>query len=107
MTAYRVEELTAQLKGRPAEYLEFMSVPDMSCGIYRLEPGASDPQHPHRQNEIYYVLTGAGSFHDKDGRREVSQGDVLYVSANAEHRFEDITETLTLLVVFAPGERPD
>lgn len=107
MTAYRMQELMAQLKGRPVEYLEFMSVPDMSCGIYRLEPGASDPQQPHRQDEIYYVLTGTGSFHDENGRRQVSKGDVLYVPANAEHRFEDIRETLTLLVIFAPGETKD
>ncbi|MDA0787852.1 MAG: dimethylsulfonioproprionate lyase family protein [Proteobacteria bacterium] len=105
MTAYQIEALSRRLTGRPVEYLEFMNVPDMSCGVYRLVPGASDPQQPHSQDEIYYVINGAGSFRDDDGVRQISPGDILYVPANATHRFEDIMQTLTLLVVFAPGKR--
>jgi len=36
--------------------------------------------------------------------RSISQGDVIYVEKNLEHRFFDIAEDLELLVIFAPAE---
>jgi len=33
-------------------------VPSISAGLYVLEAGADDPQGPHRQDEIYYVIAG-------------------------------------------------
>ena len=39
-----------------------------------------------------------------DEDREVSAGSVLFVAAEVEHRFYDITEELAVLVFFAPAE---
>jgi quercetin dioxygenase-like cupin family protein len=36
--------------------------------------------------------------------REVSGGSVIFVAAEVEHRFYDITEELAVLVFFAPAE---
>jgi quercetin dioxygenase-like cupin family protein len=36
--------------------------------------------------------------------REVSVGSVIFVAAEVEHRFHDITEELAVLVFFAPAE---
>ncbi len=74
-------------------YSEFLHVPTMSAGLYVLPPGSTDPQRPHHEDEIYYVV-----------RREVSAGSVLFVAAEVEHRFYDVTEELAVLVVFAPAE---
>ena len=58
------------------------------------------PTTPHDQDEVYVVVRGKGVlFHD--GQRDrFEPGDLLFVAAGTEHRFEDFTEDLTVWVVF-------
>jgi quercetin dioxygenase-like cupin family protein len=85
-------------------YREFLRVPSMSAGLYVLAAGATDPQKPHHEDEMYYVIRGKGRFRAGDDDQEVSAGSVLFVAAEVEHRFYDITEELAVLVFFAPAE---
>ena len=64
---------------------------------------ATDPQRPHHEDEMYYVLRGRARFKAADEDREVSAGSVLFVAAEVEHRFYDIAEERALLVFFAPA----
>jgi mannose-6-phosphate isomerase-like protein (cupin superfamily) len=97
-------ELEQQRAASGKRYREFLRVPAMSAGLYVLAAGATDPQSPHHEDEMYYVVRGRARFHVGDEDREVSAGGVLFVAAEAEHRFYDITEELTVLVFFAPAE---
>jgi mannose-6-phosphate isomerase-like protein (cupin superfamily) len=85
-------------------YHEFLRVPAMSSGLYVLAAGATDKQSPHKEDEIYYVVRGRGKIRIGGQETPVSQGGVVFVKANAEHRFFDIEEELVLLVFFAPAE---
>jgi quercetin dioxygenase-like cupin family protein len=85
-------------------YREFLRVPAMSAGLYVLSAGATDLQHPHHEDEIYYVVRGRARFNAPEEDREVSAGSVIFVRAQVEHRFYDIAEELAVLVVFAPAE---
>ncbi len=85
-------------------YREFLRVPSMSAGLYVLPAGSADPQRPHREDEMYYVLRGTARFKAGNEEREISEGSVLFVAAEVEHRFYDITEELAVLVFFAPAE---
>ena len=85
-------------------YREFLRVSSMSAGLYVLAPGANDPQRPHHEDEMYYVIRGKARFHAGDDDQEVSAGSVLFVAAEIEHRFYDIAEELVVLVFFAPAE---
>jgi mannose-6-phosphate isomerase-like protein (cupin superfamily) len=87
-------------------YHELLREPAMSAGLYRLPAGASDPQRPHEQDELYVVLDGRAAIVVEPGdvRRELRAGSVVYVPARASHRFVDIAEDLAVLVVFAPPE---
>jgi mannose-6-phosphate isomerase-like protein (cupin superfamily) len=96
-----IEELRAQ-KGQL--YREFLRVAAMSAGLYVLPAGSVDPQQPHRQDELYYVIRGRARFRAGDEDCEVSAGSLLFVAADAEHRFFNITEELSVLVFFAPAE---
>ena len=66
----------------------------MSAGLYVLAAGATDPQRPHHEDEMYYVLRGKARFKAGDEDREISAGTVLFVTAEVEHRFHDIAEEL-------------
>jgi quercetin dioxygenase-like cupin family protein len=101
-------EIEERRAGSSKPYREFLRVPAMSAGLYVLPAGGADHQKPHREDEIYYVLRGrarfqAGSEGDKEDR-EVSAGSVIFVAAQVGHRFYDIAEELTILVIFAPAE---
>jgi mannose-6-phosphate isomerase-like protein (cupin superfamily) len=85
-------------------YLEFLSVPAMSAGVYVLPAGGTDPQHPHQEDEMYYVVRGRARMTVADQQQFVQEGSVIYVEANVEHRFHDIEEELVVLVFFAPAE---
>jgi mannose-6-phosphate isomerase-like protein (cupin superfamily) len=101
-------EVIGTLLAEGRSYQEFLRVPAMSCGVYMLSVGAVDPQKPHAEDELYYVISGAASMKVKteDGEedREVGPGDMIYVKAGQEHRFHDITQELVTLVIFAPAE---
>jgi mannose-6-phosphate isomerase-like protein (cupin superfamily) len=85
-------------------YREFLRQPSMSLGLYVLEAGADDPQTPHDEDEVYYVISGRATVR-VDGRDSpIGPGSVVFVGKRVEHRFHSITERLELLVVFAPAE---
>jgi mannose-6-phosphate isomerase-like protein (cupin superfamily) len=53
---------------------------------------------------MYYVIGGKGQFTCAGETVNVETGRILFVEKGTEHRFHDITEDITLLVVFAPAE---
>ena len=76
----------------------------MSAGLYALPAGGIDPQHPHAEDEIYYVIHGKASIQIDGKDTAVGEGSVIYVPAGVEHRFHTITDDLQVLVCFAPAE---
>ena len=71
----------------------------MRVGIYAPRAGR-DPQGPHDQDEIYIVASGRGSFVKGTERRPFGPGDLIFVEAGVEHRFEDIGDDFATWVVF-------
>ena len=97
-------EIDEQRAQTGKSYREFLRVPAMSAGLYVLPAGGTDLQNPHREDEIYYVVRGRARFKAGSEDREVAVGSVIFVAAEVEHRFYDVTEELALLVFFAPAE---
>lgn len=85
-------------------YREFLRVTSMSAGLYVLPEGATDPQRPHHEDEMYYVVRGRARFRADGKDQAVSAGTVLFVAAEVEHSFYDVDEELAVLVFFAPAE---
>lgn len=85
-------------------YVEHLSVPDLSLGTYSLRAGAVDTQTPHAEDEVYLVLRGRARFTAGGDTVDAQTGSCLYVPAHEEHRFHDVTEDLTVVVVFGPAE---
>jgi mannose-6-phosphate isomerase-like protein (cupin superfamily) len=98
-----VSEIKGRLTGKAVEYLEFLNVPALSCGLYSLAAGSKDMQAPHDEDEVYFVLEGKARMHLGDEEREVTPGSLLYVKAATEHGFFEIEEDMLLLVLFASG----
>jgi mannose-6-phosphate isomerase-like protein (cupin superfamily) len=103
MQIFQLEELTGDMSVTERAWQEFLRVPALSMGIYRLRAGDADKQ-PHTEDEVYYVIGGCAQFRAGNEKRAVRAGTILFVERNFEHRFFDITEDLTILVFFAPAE---
>jgi mannose-6-phosphate isomerase-like protein (cupin superfamily) len=101
--AFRLPQLVADQAKANEEWREFFRVESLSLGVYALKKGAVDKQTPHKQDEIYYVVSGRATLTVEDEHHPVEAGSVVYVAAHAKHRFHDITEDLTTLVFFAPA----
>jgi len=86
-----------------ADYAEHLRVPALSVGTYSIPAGALDDQVPHREDEIYHVVSGRGSFTSGGRTVDAAAGVTLFVPAGEDHRFHDVTEDMTVLVFFAPA----
>jgi len=104
MQAWEYGEIAAEQARRVRLYHEFLRVPDLSAGLYVLPVGATDPQSPHTEDELSYVVAGRGMVTVGPETRPVVPGTTIYVAAAVPHRFHDIAERLELLVVFGPAE---
>jgi mannose-6-phosphate isomerase-like protein (cupin superfamily) len=104
MEAHELADVVVRRQAAGTPYLEFISVPDLSVGLYVLAAGQPDLQQPHTEDEAYYVVAGTGRIQVGDEDRDVRPGSIVFVGAGVPHRFHDITEDLTLLVVFGPAE---
>jgi mannose-6-phosphate isomerase-like protein (cupin superfamily) len=85
-------------------YVEHLRVPDLSVGTYSIPAGGRDDQSPHTEDEIYVVTRGRARMTAPTGSVDVGPGSVIFVPANEEHRFVDVAEDLSVLVLFAPAE---
>ena len=104
MDAFELADLAARQEASGRPYLEFLTVPDLSVGVYVLRAGEPDLQQPHTEDEVYYVVSGRGRISVGDDDREVRAGSIVFVARAVAHRFHDIAEDLTLLVMFGPAE---
>ncbi|MDO8485927.1 MAG: cupin domain-containing protein [Candidatus Limnocylindrales bacterium] len=116
MQAWDLAEIDAARAAGGQPYREFLRVPNLSAGLYVLDAGATDPQSPHTEDELYSVVAGRGAVTVGDETREVSTGSLVFVAATVPHRFHGIAKRLEILVVFGtaealeadrgPGQRP-
>ena len=105
MQSFEILTIIEKIHRTKKSYGEFLRIPNISMGVYFLPAEAKDPQKPHTEDEVYYVLSGKGEFWCEGESQSVQIGTVLFVPAKAEHRFLNIAEDLTLLVFFTPAER--
>ncbi len=74
----------------------------MKCGLYA--PSGSDRQEPHRQDELYIVVSGTGDIVKNGERLRFAPHDVIFVEAGAVHRFENFSQDFQTWVVFWGSE---
>lgn len=94
-----VEDALGRLPGAAGE--RFVSV--LEHGTLQVEiyaPRGEDTQGPHTRDEVYIIMGGSGVFLNGGVRHWFSRGDLLFVPAGREHRFEAFTDDLVTWVIF-------
>ena len=88
-------------------FVELFSHGTLSVELYA--PRGADPQHPHTRDEVYVVVSGRGDFMCDGRRMSFGPGDLFFVAAGVEHRFEQFSDDFATWVVFfgpSGGEIP-
>ncbi len=96
--------LAASRDGKP--FMRVFAHGSLEVEIYK--PVGRDLQTPHTRDELYVVIAGAGWFRCGASRRRFEAGEVLFVPAGVEHRFEEFSEDFATWVFFygpVGGER--
>ena len=70
----------------------------LSVELYALR--GVDAQTPYQRDEVDFVVRVEGWFVNSPARHHFGPGDLLFVAAGFEHRFEDFTDDLAVWVVF-------
>lgn len=104
MQVLRAAGYFAVPEGEPNQYREHLRTDGMSVGTYCIPVGGKDDQQQHGEDELYVVVRGRAKLLTDCGVVEVGPGAVIHVAAHDVHQFTDVSEDLSLLVVFAPPE---
>src|SRR5436305_3177785 len=95
---------TSPPTGEPRHWAENLRTADLSVGTYSVPLDGVDLQQPHTEDEIYVVISGRAELQTPTEKVAVGPSSVIYVPAGEPHRFVNLIEPLTVLVVFAPPE---
>jgi mannose-6-phosphate isomerase-like protein (cupin superfamily) len=99
-TTIIVSPLAASEMPRPPDNLATPIMTRHGVEVEYYAPRGIDRQTPHKRDELYVVASGAGFFVVGDQRRRFATGDLLFVPAGVEHRFEEFGEDFSTWVVF-------
>lgn len=103
---YDTAEILKKLDESGNWFYSFLSKGTMDAGILRLMPGEKDPQGPHANDELYYVIKGSGFIRIEKDEIAVKPGSMIFVPAKKKHQFYGNKDELQVLYVFA-GEDKD
>jgi quercetin dioxygenase-like cupin family protein len=79
----------------------FINIPSLRLSIYKLPAGGADPQTPHEDDEVYYIISGRAKFQIDGELRLAQAGSIIFAATNVPHKFVEIEEDLTILVFYS------
>ncbi|MDH4068825.1 MAG: cupin domain-containing protein [Ignavibacteria bacterium] len=71
-----------------------------TLSVLLFTPRGTDYQTNHTQDELYFIIGGSGVFESGAETFEFAEGDVLFVPAGRNHRFQRFSDDLVTWAVF-------
>ncbi len=98
MNKFTVQEALERLADTDALSTVLIEHPAYDVRIYK--PEKVDNQKPHTRDEVYVIASGTGDFVLGNETQSFKTGDLIFVPANAEHRFINFSDDFSAWVVF-------
>ncbi len=102
-----VKDALQQLQNSNKSFLQLFNHGTLQIELYK--PDKIDDQSPHKQDEVYVIVSGNGAFLNNGIITNFTAGDFLFVPAGVEHRFLNFSsDFVTWVIFYGPenGERP-
>lgn len=93
-----IEEAKAQLNKVTDPFVLLMKHGTMQVEYF--SPKKEDTQTPHKQDEVYVITAGNSLFYRDEEIIKCKQGDVLFVPAGTQHRFQNFSDDFAIWVIF-------
>jgi quercetin dioxygenase-like cupin family protein len=77
------------------------------AGILELPPGVHGAVHNHHMEEVYYILSGSGWVECEGERKEIAQGDTVWLSPDVKHRAMNRSSSEPLKLLYVCGVNYD
>lgn len=87
-----------KLKSTNEKFANLFTDKTLEIEIYK--PEKVDLQQPHKKDEVYVIISGTGTFFNDGIMTDFGPGDLLFVPAGKEHRFENFSEDFSTWVIF-------
>ena len=63
---------------------------EISIQLTDVEPNEMQCLHSHKQEQCYYIISGIGLMIIEDQKKEVKQGDAVFIHSNLTHGIKNI-----------------
>lgn len=96
------EEVLNKLEATDTDSVSVFDTEAMTVGLkrYSEEPAEAKGTRKHTEDELYYILSGAGTMRVGEETHSVAAGDLLYIEQGASHNIVKIDDELTVLKIF-------
>ena len=100
---FTIDNESERRAGSQRSWQEFLDLPTMSLGIYHVAAGTTDREthDPHDRDELYVGVNGKGCLTADGEVFNVEASAIVFVKAGVDHHFHDVTDDLTVLVLFS------
>ena len=79
MEAFDMARIADDHRASGLLFYEFVRAPRLSVGLCVLPAGGTDPQRPHTEDEVYYVVEGEGVVNVAADDRPITTGSIVYM----------------------------
>ena len=105
-----IKDVTGELKGPPLRTSwilvseKTVGSKNLAMGVNETPPGSMVPEHKHdTEEEVMFVLSGAGKFVTEDGEIPLGPGVCVYNPPGGSHKIVNTgTEVLKFVWIYAP-----
>ncbi|MDQ2052246.1 cupin domain-containing protein [Natronolimnohabitans sp. A-GB9] len=106
MTHIPSDDLLSELEAMNEDSVRVLDTESLTVGLkrYRETTAGQKGSRKHTQDELYYVLTGAGTIMVGEKTYSVAAGDLLSVEEGVSHDIVEVDEELIVLKVFADSD---
>src|SRR5438445_11677481 len=104
MESFELDALVKEHASLGKLYLEFLRVPSLSMGLYVLPAGGTDPQTPHTEDEVYYIVSGEAVISVGAEEHKWRRGGLENVTAKCRHRFQQFGSNIGVRYFLAPAD---
>ena len=97
------KDLREELDRTETDSVRVFDTGAMTVGLkrYSEETAKEKGKRTHSEDELYYILSGAGEIRVGKETHSVATGDLLYIDPGKSHDILDVDEELTVLKIFA------